>query len=284
MPPLRIPSWIHAHRFAYTCLEDVPDSEIVRIRMDLLRFRVKKPVVSIVIPAFNEAGNILHTLSSLSHLRIADVYPTEIIVVNDASTDETQKILDTLGIKSIELKENRRPKGARQVGLTMAKGTYLLQADADTIYPAEWGIPYVEALKDPAIALVYGNHAFIPGEKNSRLAMFFHELLGEMLYRLRKRNREYINVHGFNSAFRREDGIHHGSYDHTATGSEDGHMALLLSRIGRLEFIDSPATLAWTSDRRIMADGSVWKGFSKRVKRERKRLSEYIFAGKRTDP
>ncbi|MEZ4830147.1 MAG: glycosyltransferase [Bacteroidia bacterium] len=284
MPPLRIPDWVRAHIFEYNSLEDLPESTIMRIRMDLLRFRVSEPEVSIVIPAYNEASNILHTLSSISRLRIADMYRTELIVVNDASTDETQLILDAMGVKSVELKENRRQKGARQIGMTMAKGKYLLQADADTIYPEHWGIPYVEALKDIAVAVAYGNHAIIPGKNNTRLAMFFHETLGEIIYRMRRHNREYINVHGFNSAFRREDGIRHGSYDHTPTGSEDGHMALMLSQIGRLQFIDTPAALAWTSDRRIMADGGVWNGFVKRVKREGRRLGEYMFASPRKTP
>ncbi|MDX2247383.1 MAG: glycosyltransferase family 2 protein [Bacteroidia bacterium] len=284
MPPLRVPSWVYAHRFVYNSLEDAPVGDLMRIRLGLLRFRAKDPLVSIVIPAYNEASRILHTLSSISRLKIADIYPTELIVVNDASTDQTQEMLNALGVKTVELKENRRQKGARQIGLTMARGKYLLQADADTLYPEGWGIPYIETLKDPSVSLVYGNHAFIPGPQNSRLVMFFHEFSGEILYRLRKHNREYINVHGFNSAFRREDGIRHGSYDHTPTGSEDGHMALMLSRIGRLHYLGVSDALAWTSDRRIMADGGVWKGYVKRFNRESSRLREYMFAGKRTEP
>lgn len=282
--PLQLPSWIHPHLFEYAYPDHVPEEIMHRIRQGLDRYSSDSPLVSLVIPAYNEEKNILNTLSSIAALKLPDHYPTELLVVNDASTDGTQGILDYLKIPSLSLSTNHRPKGARQKGLELARGTYLLQADADSIYPQGWGISYVQALKNPGIAVAYGNHAFIPGPHNNRVSMYIHELMGEIIYRFRKHSREYINVHGFNSAFRREDGLNFGSYDHTPQGSEDGHMALMLSRLGKLHFINNQDTLVWTSDRRIMADGGVWKGFVKRARREGSRIFEYAFSPQRKSP
>ena len=124
--------------------------------------------------------------------------------------------------------------------------------------------------------MVYGPHSFIPPNSGSRLPFAMHEWLGRKLYKIRSRHREHINVHGFNSALKREIALELGSYDHTPQGSEDGHMAWMLQKSGELQLVDTPDSLVWTSPRRIMSDGGLAKAFVKRVKREGSRLQEYL--------
>jgi hypothetical protein len=86
---------------------------------------------------------------------------------------------------------------------------------------------------------------------------------------------------GFNFAFRKEDGIRVGGYNHNLqrhiTGrSEDGWMALTLMKAGRIEFLRTPLINVWTSDRRLMADGSLGKAFTRRVKKEINRIGLYF--------
>jgi glycosyltransferase involved in cell wall biosynthesis len=273
----KLPSWTEQHRFYYRGEMDLKGPLLHRLEAGLERYSAREPVVSVVIPAYNEARNLLHTLSSLAALELPGAYPTELLVVDDASTDATPRLLEKLSVPYLRLPTNQQPKGARQAGLERARGRYLLQADADTLYPPRWGLAYVRALRAREVALVYGNHAFVPSLGVSRVALAFHELAGEALYRFRRRHREYINVHGFNSAFRREDALRFGSYDHDELGSEDGQMALSLMQVGKLRFIPGPDCTAWTSDRRILADGGVWQGFVRRAGREGRRLWEYAF-------
>lgn len=91
------------------------------------------PLVSIIVPARNEAHNIGIILSSLVALK----YPNkEIIVVNDQSQDDTAAIAERYGIKVVNGVE--RPSGwrgkqwAAQQGADAAGGEYLLFTDADT--------------------------------------------------------------------------------------------------------------------------------------------------------
>lgn len=54
----------------------------------------RKPIIALVIPAFNEAGNILHVLADIERFRKSypkwEVMP---IVINDGSTDHTEEVL-----------------------------------------------------------------------------------------------------------------------------------------------------------------------------------------------
>lgn len=256
--------------------KDLSNKQLAAIRQGLERFRVKNPEVSIVMPAYNEEKYLLKTLSSLSQLQLPKEIPTELLVVNDASKDQTSEILDQMGVKELLLPHNMRPKGARQKGLEQAKGDIILQADADTLYPQNWGMSYVKALENPSNSVVYGSHSFVSEYGRSRFSFCIHECMGEILYAIRRRKRAYINVHGFNSAFRRQDGLEHGSYEHTPTGSEDGHMALMLMKIGKLKYLPGCDARAWTSDRRLHADGGLKWAFAKRLKKEGARLGEYL--------
>lgn len=272
LPKFTLPAWIKQHQFEYDPA-NLPEEHVERIKNKLKKFTSPNPEVSIVIPAYNEEANILNTLSSIAEIELD--YPTELFVVNNNSKDRTQEILDTLEVRSI-FQPEQGIKHARQMGLEHAKGKYLLQADADSIYPPTWGPDYVEALKDPNVMMVYGRHSIIPTEGTSRVSLGVYEMAAGVLYSIRERNRQYINVLGFNSAFRTEDALYKGSYEHTPQGSEDGHMAMTLMQHGSLKHIPSNNVRVWTSDRRLMEAGSFSAAFVKRFKREASRLVEYV--------
>lgn len=272
LPKFTLPAWIKQHTFEYDPA-DLPEEHVQRVREKLKKFNDDQPEVSIVIPAYNEEANILNTLSSIAEINMN--YPTELFVVNNNSKDRTQEILDLLEVRSI-FQPEQGIKHARQMGLEHAKGTYLLQADADSIYPPTWGNDYVEALKDPEVMMVYGRHSIIPSEGTSRFNMGMYEMAAGVLYQIRERNRQYINVLGFNSAFRTQDALYKGSYEHTPQGSEDGHMAMTLMQHGKLKLVPSDRVRVWTSDRRLMEAGSFSAAFARRFKREASRLVEYV--------
>src|SRR5690606_16206177 len=148
-----LPDRIRKHCFSYDP-ENLPMEVVEKIRVKLQRFDDQKPLVSIVIPAFNEETSILNTLSSLADLET--VFRVELIVANNNSKDKTQGILDACGVKSL-LIENQGVSYARQGGLDAAKGKIVLNADADSIYPPFW-LDYMVAplLKSKEVSCVYG--------------------------------------------------------------------------------------------------------------------------------
>ena len=279
MAGIQLPSWIKPHLFAYQA-DELSDSLVKPMRNKLRRFHTTHPKASIVIPAYNEESRLLHTLSSLADLTLS--CPAELLVVNNNSSDRTQELLDRLEVHSI-FEPQQGIRFARQTGLEHVRGEIILQADADSIYPPDWGSRYIEALSDPAVMVVYGSHAFIPSKPIDRIWLSMHEKVSRTWYAMRKGKSEYYNTLGFNMAFRTQDALDKGSYDHDEYGSEDGEMTLHLMQHGKVVFCHTEDCLVWTSDRRLKEAGSLLAAFWKRVSRELGRVRIYRTASEVPD-
>src|SRR5436309_3604805 len=98
------------------------------------------PTVSIVIPAFNEAGRIAETIRKIEAFVRRAPFLTEIIVVDDGSRDDTSEIvaqLQTKGLRLIRNKENHGKGHTVRQGVRSASGKYVLFTDADLSAPIE---------------------------------------------------------------------------------------------------------------------------------------------------
>ena len=86
------------------------------------------PIISIVIPVYNDANHLRKCLLSVSRSTYTDY---ECIVVDDASTDETVAVAKEFAVKVLELNRNRGPSFARNEGARAASGDILFFTDAD---------------------------------------------------------------------------------------------------------------------------------------------------------
>ena len=92
------------------------------------------PMVSILVPCYNEAATVENTVERLSQI----VYPNyEIICINDGSSDNTSEIVKGLlnkypKLRFIDLKENNGKANALYLGLLASKGEYLMGVDSDS--------------------------------------------------------------------------------------------------------------------------------------------------------
>ena len=92
--------------------------------------------LSVIVPVYNMAkdGNLTYCINSLVRQTLQSM---EIIAVDDASTDDSLKILQEFEkkypgrVKAIASPENRRQGGARNLGLREAQGRYIGFMDAD---------------------------------------------------------------------------------------------------------------------------------------------------------
>ena len=224
--------------------------------------------VSVVIPAYNEAKNILKTLASL--VLNKTMFSVEIVVVNNNSTDDTEMLLQQCGVRYV----NEKIQGitaARNAGLKAAQGKYIVNADADAIYPPNWIDCMVRPLHaSNNIALTYGRFSFLPEGKTGRGSYYIYEHAADLLRLMHKyMKEEAVNVYGFNSAFRRNDGVAVNGFDHPPGTNEDGYLAVKLrdGGFGKLHYVTDTKALVWVSDRRIQADGGLFKAVKKRVTR-----------------
>lgn len=106
---------------------------------------------SIVIPVFNKAAFTLECIRSV--LREIDRSKTEIIVVNNASTDETPALLDVLSgqVRVIHNDDNQGFVDACNLGASQARGHYLVFLNNDTVVLKGWLKHLLETVgADPA--------------------------------------------------------------------------------------------------------------------------------------
>ncbi len=103
----------------------------IRLEID----KVDWPMISILIPCYNEEDTIEETVYHMNNIAYEK---KEIIVVNDGSTDNTSKILHQLAqkydnVKIIDCKENRGKATALKLATFASKSEYLVCIDSDAI-------------------------------------------------------------------------------------------------------------------------------------------------------
>lgn len=114
------------------------------------------PMVSVIIPCFNNEDSIIRALNSVLFQTFKDF---EVIIVDDKSTDHTLEYLQSfLGIYSehpeIKVfinKKNLGPGGSRNFGISKSKGKFLAFLDADDVWLPEKLEKQLPAFDDPNI-------------------------------------------------------------------------------------------------------------------------------------
>jgi succinoglycan biosynthesis protein ExoO len=94
------------------------------------------PTVTVLIAAYNAAGFVGRAVASALAQSLA---PLEVLVVDDASTDDTGPVVRQLAaadsrIRLITLQENGGPSAARNAGLDAATGEWIAVLDADDAF------------------------------------------------------------------------------------------------------------------------------------------------------
>lgn len=143
-------------------------------------------VLSIIIPAYNEAKTIHLILDKVIETKLNFDIQKEIIIVNDCSKDNTQEVLEEYiaknNIKNIRLHKHEINQGkgaAIHNGIKLATGDYLIVQDADLEYdPSEYNIllkPIIDGFAD----VVYGSRFM--GGKPHRILFFWHTIGNKFL-------------------------------------------------------------------------------------------------------
>jgi glycosyltransferase involved in cell wall biosynthesis len=127
-------------------------------------------LVSFIVPAYNEASTIADVLERVTQLP----FETQLVVVDDGSTDETPRILEEWADRAEVVRQDRnRGKGAAiRAAIPHVRGEITVIQDADAEYdPAD-----VPALIDPiqrgAADVVFGSR--LSGGRPQRAYLFWH--------------------------------------------------------------------------------------------------------------
>ena len=109
---------------------------------------INNKAISIIIPAYNEADSIIKTITDLKENIEKLPFTFEIIVVDDASTDQTPALIkDMPGLKIITQPYNKGYGAALKSGAKVAQSDWLLFFDADGQHKPQYistMLPYMD--------------------------------------------------------------------------------------------------------------------------------------------
>lgn len=123
-----------------------------------------RPTISVVIPARNAPAYLRACLQALRRSIYLDY---EVIVVDDASSDETAAVAEAAGVQVIRLPNQSGPGEARNQGATAARGQYILFLDSDVcVLPGTLGAIVQTFTEDSKVDCVFGSYDTEPRAGN----------------------------------------------------------------------------------------------------------------------
>jgi dolichyl-phosphate beta-glucosyltransferase len=140
------------------------------------------PEASIVVPAYNESRRIGPSLGRIQEYFEKSGLSSEVIVVDDGSTDGTAEMARARGVRVIVLGKNRGKGAAVRAGVLASRGDVVLFTDADLSTPIDQWRPFREKL-DEGYDVVVGSRA-IPGARLEIRQPWFRETMGKCFNRI----------------------------------------------------------------------------------------------------
>lgn len=133
-------------------LLDFSNKDLAAVARSLKFSQPAQPEVSIIIPVY---GQLRYTLECLASLAASGIDTTfEVIILDDASTDETPRVAPTIeGLRYVRNDENLGYLRSVNHAATFARGDTLVILNNDTQVERGWLRPLLEALRDPTVGI-----------------------------------------------------------------------------------------------------------------------------------
>lgn len=202
-----------------------------------------QPPVSVVLPTYNRAGVLRDSIESVLNQTYADF---ELIVVDDASTDDTESIvagLEDSRIRYVKHEVNRGAAAARNTGIDEARGDVVAFQDSDDEWLPEKLEKQMAAFDDAAanVGVVYtGMHRTVDGEERYLPYPGVEPKEGDIRRSIVRQN--FVSTQM--AAVRRECFEEVGVFDKSVTPLEDWELWLRFSERYRFLLVDEPLVVA----------------------------------------
>lgn len=127
-----------------------------------------EPLVSVIVPTYNSFDTIERTLSSVFIQTYSNI---QLIIVDDCSTDNTLKLVDsilpeTLNVKIIRKRTNLGVADSRNIGLNESEGDFVAFLDSDDVWAKEKISKQLKHMQNNQLDFSYTNYDVIKGSEN----------------------------------------------------------------------------------------------------------------------
>ena len=125
--------------------------------------------VSVIIPVYNSSLYLKECLDSVIKQTYKDL---EIIIVNDASTDNSMDIINKYNdrrIKVINMKHNSGVSASRNMGVKVSTGKYICYLDSDDYWDLNKIEKQINFIKNNNYEFIYSDYAYIYNNKTKRV-------------------------------------------------------------------------------------------------------------------
>jgi glycosyltransferase involved in cell wall biosynthesis len=141
---------------------------------------MKRPCLSVIVPAYNEEATLLTVIRNL----LALDFVQEIIVVDDCSTDRTLEIANAVAsdcpkVKVLHHSVNQGKTEALKTGFQASQGEIVIVQDADLEYNPEEIAGVIEPILDGNADVCFGSRFLV--RKTARVLYFYHFLANKFL-------------------------------------------------------------------------------------------------------
>lgn len=138
------------------------------------------PLITIIIPAYNEARTIAHVVNRVETSRLPDGFDREIIIVNDGSTDGTTQVLKQFeGRFQVITQPNSGKGGAVRAGFAISRGDFVIVQDADLEQNPDEFPALIRPILEGDADVVFGSR-FMGTYKPTTKVMKFHYLINKL--------------------------------------------------------------------------------------------------------
>ena len=222
---------------------------------------VDRKLVTLLVPAYNEALKIMASLTAMYDYMagLSDSYRFELLVVDDGSTDETAEIVDAFARKRREVRLLRQPANMRlgqalRDGFVASKGDIIVVFDSDLSYSVDHIGRMLETMERDHVAIVVAS-PYMKGGKTSAIP-WKRAQMSKQINRVLAATSQYDvktvtgMVRAYNGAFIRGLSL-------KSMGPEINTEILYKAQIMRVRVGEIPAHLDWSDQAERMAKRKV---------------------------
>ncbi|MFA4662862.1 glycosyltransferase family 2 protein [Pyrococcus kukulkanii] len=210
---------------------------------------MSRPTVSVIIPTYNRAQMLVRAIRSVLNQTFEDF---ELIIVDDASTDDTPKVVEGIRdgrVRYIRLEKNSGGPVARNTGIKKARGKYIALLDDDD----EW-LPHrlelqVEKMEevDRNVGVIYGGFYYVSQDTG--------KIIGRRLPKYRGNVYEHLLRENFIGSptllIKRECFKRAGLFDPKLKSSQDWDMWLRISEYYEFDYVSEIVARYYVHGRQI---------------------------------